>query len=303
MDCIDTQTLRYFAAVAEEGHLRNAARRLGVSAWRLKRVIKQLERQFDGPLTQADGGALSLTEEGRALLVSARAVLACWHSTPTSPAPHSVPDHLVIGVLDHSLPDLVARVLMEFHQHFPRVALRIREGSTNAQMQALENNELDVGFVRLPRHTDRAHLETLIEDPLYVVLPPHHRLLNHDNVALEQLAGESFIMPPRDRSGELVDQIIMLCEQADFRPRISHEAYQLSTLFALVSAGLGVAIMPCPGGVGHHGAQRRPLTVDGRPAEARVPLMMAWRDSNSRPALTHFLKLARQVARPSHVNR
>ena len=189
MDSIDTRDLRCFVALAEEGQWRGATRRLGVTRWRLGRILKQLDRQFDGPLLYEEAGALILTEAGHALLISARAILERRRpptpATPRHPTPmHGPRTHLTIGVLDHSLPDLVARVLMDFHLRFPRIALHIREGSTRGQINALETGAVDVGFIRLPDASHGIHLETLSEDPLYVVLPPRHPLFDADSVAL-----------------------------------------------------------------------------------------------------------------------
>ena len=62
-----------------------------------------------------------------------------------------------------------------------------------------------------------------------MILPPRHPLLTLRSVALELLAAEPFILPPAGLADGFVARITQLCAEADFRPRVSHQAHQLST--------------------------------------------------------------------------
>jgi DNA-binding transcriptional LysR family regulator len=63
-------------------------------------------------------------------------------------------------------------------------------------------------------------------------------------VAVQSLREEPFILLPRDTAPGFHDQIVGLCLRAGFRPNIVQEASQVQTIVSLVSAGLGIAIVP-----------------------------------------------------------
>src|SRR2546421_7779779 len=75
---VDTRLLRYFTAVAEEGHLTRAARRLFVSQPALTKQIKQLESQLEVTLFTRSRAGMALTEPGQALADRTSLLLADW---------------------------------------------------------------------------------------------------------------------------------------------------------------------------------------------------------------------------------
>lgn len=117
-------------------------------------------------------------------------------------------------------------------------------GTTSAQQEeALRAGELDVGFVRSPLD-DRLESVTLHWEPLLVALPPGHPLAGRPQLSVQALRDEEFILFPRHLGPGFYDQLIGLCQRADFRPRVVQEAVQMKTTVSHVADGLGVAFVP-----------------------------------------------------------
>ena len=110
-------------------------------------------------------------------------------------------------------------------------------------------------------------------------------------LALKALAGEAFICSPRHVAPRLYDAIIGVCAAAGFSPRIVQEAIQMQTIISLVSAGMGVALVP-----ESILSLKRPGVIYRRLRGAR-PLLevgLAWRYDNSSAVLRNFVALAAQ---------
>jgi len=297
MDRISSEDLRDFLTVAEEGDFARAAQRLGRHPMLLKESVRELERDIGAPLLIVDATAVSLTGAGDALVISARALFASQEASRAPRARLPANGQLRIGVPAAPLPPLVPRILGAFRALFPRIALNIREASDRAQLHELEAGRLDIGFVHSAKGPAALPWEALTEEPLCVILPPRHPLLTLRSVALELLAAEPFILPPAGLADGFVARITQLCAEADFQPRVSHQAHQLSTAAGLVAAGLGVAIVPCdPDTDDQYGALLRPLTVHGRPAPSTLPLLLARGKGPPGVVLGQFLDTARQLA-------
>lgn len=70
--------------------------------------------------------------------------------------------------------------------------------SVPAQIAALLDGRLDVGFVRPPVVDAALNSEIVISEPFLVALPPKHRFASRSRLQLSALADEPFVLPPRD---------------------------------------------------------------------------------------------------------
>jgi len=296
---LDLRHLRYFAAVAEELHFGRAAKRLGIAQPPLSQQIQKLEGLLGTSLFERGRRQIALTDAGRVLLEETRKVLAATEraveETRRAAAGEvgMVTVAFAASVMFHTLPG----VIRAFRERFPGVRLELRELPTAFQLAGLRSGELDVGFLRESAPEDGLRTETVMRERLMVAVARTHALGEErgaeagEPIELSTLAEEDFVLFPREIAPGLHGQVMSLCRQAGFAPRVVQESRELYTTVSLVEAGMGVTILPASiRKMGWTGVVYRHLP--GASADTRID--MAWRVDNQRPAVRSFLALARE---------
>ncbi len=288
---MELKHLRAFVTLAEDLHFGRAAERLGIAQPPLSLQIQALEATFGIRLFERSRRHVALTEAGRLLLPEARATLAQAERArqTVQRAARGELGRLEIGFtgsapFNSAMPAIISR----FRRRWPELRLSLCEMSTTDQLRALAESGLDIGFVRpgQPSEAQGIDMRTVLDEPLFVVLPADHRLAGGQTVDLAQLAEEPFILHPRHIGTGLHDKVISLCTAAGFLPRVVLEAHQMSTIVGLAAAGVGVSIVP--------EAMRR-VQVEGArflriaDADATMVLAVACRGDDHRPSVRHFL--------------
>jgi DNA-binding transcriptional LysR family regulator len=293
---MELRHLRYFVAIAEEGHITRAAERLGIQQPPLSQQLRALEAELQVQLFRRKPRGVELTQAGEALLAEARAILQQVERAvgATRRAGHGEAGRLCLGYTSSaSFHPLVPRLLRQFREAFPLVALQLEESGTGELVEALLAERLDAAFVRSPiGPQDGIVVHAILEEPMVAALPAGHALAaaRADALALRALAGETLILYRRPLGPGLYDAIIAACQRAGFSPNIGQEAPRMLATLSLVAAGLGVTLVP--------GSMQR-LQIDGvvyqplDPAGDLVaPLNLACRRGDAAPALRRFLALA-----------
>src|SRR6266567_2938028 len=123
---MELRHLRYFIAVAEEGHITRAAERLGMQQPPLSQRIKAIEREVDAQLFHRRARGVELTDAGRAFLDNARAVLAQVDHTFETTRRTARGEQGRISVSYSSsvaFHPFVLRIIREFRESFPMVTV------------------------------------------------------------------------------------------------------------------------------------------------------------------------------------
>lgn len=295
---IELRHLRYFIAVAEEGHITRAAERLGIQQPPLSLQIRALERELDVQLFRRVPRGVELTPAGTALLEHARAVLDQVDRAMaiTRRTARGEQGRLVIGFTSSTpFHPFVPRIIRAFRELSPLVSLQLEESGSSELVQALRGEEIDAAFIRSPvADIDGLLVRPLLEESMIAALPTAHPLATVQNamsspLALAQLANETFILYKRPGGPGLYDAIITACRGAGFSPRVGQEAPRILSTLNLVAAGLGVSIVPeSLSRLQMDGVLYRPLSDD---PPLHAPLILACRRGEQSAAVQRFIDL------------
>ncbi|QAU33211.1 LysR substrate-binding domain-containing protein [Janthinobacterium sp. 17J80-10] len=291
---MELRHLRYFVAVAEELHFTRAAERLHIGQPPLSQQIQALEQEVGARLLDRSRRWVRLTEAGKLFLQDARRILALAEAATDTArrAERGEIGELRIGFTPSTLfMPLFPSVINAYRKQFPNVTLTLKEMVTMRQIDAMDQRQLDIGFIRppaaeIPRGIS---LTTLQHDPLTLVAPVNHRLARKATITISDLAEEAFVMFLQDVGTGTYPQILRLCREAGFSPKIAMEAREPSIIIGLVAAGCGISILPesfkC---IRIKGVCYRPISG----ASAVMQLMLASRNDAATPLVTAFQKLA-----------
>ena len=299
---MELRHLRYFVAVAEEGHVTRAAERLGIQQPPLSQQIRALETELEVQLFRRKPRGVELTQAGEALLGEAREILdRVAHATAaTRRTARGEAGRIGLGFTSSaSFHPLVPRVIRAFREAHPLVALSLEEGGTAELVKSLRSERIDAAFVRSPiGPAAELTVHSVLDEEMVVALPAGHRLAGGaaaSRMSLAEFGAETFILYRRPLGPGLYDAIIAACQRAGYSPQIGQEAPRMLSTLSLVAAGLGVTLIP---------ASMQRLRVNGL-AYRRLdsgtglvaPLNLACRRGESAAATRRFIALVRRTAR------
>ena len=293
---MELRHLRYFVTVAEELHFGRAAEKLHISQPPLSMQIRALEEELGVRLFNRTQRHVALTHAGNALLQEARQVLARVEQAVlvTRRAGRGEIGQLAVGFISVADYNVLPSVLRDFRRRYPLVNLTLRESTTDAQVRDLVAGRLDVGFVLPPVNEPALECVPILREPLIAALPDKHPLATRPGkLDLAKLRDAPFILFPRPYAPGLYDDVVSCCRAAGFSPRVEQEAIQMQTIVSLVSAELGVALIPASlTNLRRTGVTYKPLRQQGPMTE----IHLAWRRGDELPALRLFVEVARASA-------
>lgn len=294
---LESRQLRYFVAVAEELHFGRAAQRLNMSQPPLSQQIRQLEVQLGTQLLERTPRSVRLLPAGQVLLDQARSVLSGLERTVelVQSTARGEAGLLRLGYTAASAFTLLPSLIRAYKARYPEVEVALTELLSTEQMQALAQHHLDVGLMRpMPAHA-LLQVQTLVQEPMVLALPSDHALAQQAQVRMQDLQDCALIGFTSTEARYLHDLVDAMLGIAGVQPCIVQRATQPHTMLSLVSAGLGLAIVPQAAvRTPVEGVVYRTLSEPGAPTLAAVQL--AWRASDERPLLHNFLQLARAAA-------
>lgn len=297
---MELRHLRYFVAVAEEGHVTRAAERLGMQQPPLSQQIQALERELAVQLFRRKPRGVDLTDAGRALLDDARAILAhVDHAFATTRrTARGEQGRIAIGFTSSApFHPFVPRVIRAFREAYPLVALTLDESGTTELIDDLRSERVDAAFIRTPVADPMGiAINPLLEEAMLVALPATHALAaDAAELPLAALAAETFIVYRRRSGPGLYDAIFGACHAAGFSPIVGQEAPRIVSTLNLVAAGLGIAVVPASlARMQMDGVIYRPLRSSGQP---RAPLLLATRRGDTGAVVRRFLDVVKRMAR------
>jgi DNA-binding transcriptional LysR family regulator len=294
---LDLRQLRYFVTVAEELHFGRAAARLHMTQPPLSQTIQALEELLGAPLFLRTRRSVELTPAGLALLPEARRMLANAAGMPelVRAAAAGESGRLALAFVSSADYSVLPPFLRSYRAQFPQVQIILQEATSDLQVDDLLHNRVDAGLLIPPlpgkSRTELDYLKVL-EEPLILAAPAGLDALRGGGpVWLKDLPPLSLIIFPRQIAPALHDAILACFRSAGLTPEIGQQAIQMQTIVSLVSAGMGLALVPqSVSNLMRPGVEYRAL----HDLSPQVETGLAWRRDNRSPVLLGFLDLLRK---------
>lgn len=295
---MDLDTIRAFLAVADGYTVTETAERAHRTQPAVSRALARLEREIGTPLLQRVGRGLVLTPAGHELVRHARATLEAYERGVRSVQDVTAPDGGFVPLAFlHTLGTwLVPELIREFRAERPHVRFDLRQHGDAGLVEDLLGGVVDLAVTGDRPQLAPVESRRLFLEPLRLVVPPDHRLAARRTARLADVADEQFIVLKPGFSLRAVTED--LCGQVGFEPRIGFEGEEVETIRGLVSAGLGVALLPELRGSAAATAPSLRLTD----VRASREIGLAWvKDRRLPPASEHFREHALRTSRKIHV--
>ncbi|MET9725782.1 LysR family transcriptional regulator [Streptomyces zaomyceticus] len=243
---IEARHLRVLRAVAATGSFSAAARELGCTQPAVSQQMKALEASAGTPLLIRTGREMRLTQAGEVLVRHASGILAGLTAAEEEVA--AIAGLRAGRVRLVSFPSgsstLVPTALAALRAAHPGTRVSLVEAEPPRSIEMLREGDCDVALAFRygagQAEWDDLVVRPILADRLVGLVPEGHRLAGAGSVGIAELAEESWIAGcPRCRR-----QLVDVCEEAGFTPRIDFATDDYPAVVGLVGAGLGVAVLP-----------------------------------------------------------
>lgn len=236
--------LRAFLAVAETLSFAQACEQCHLTQSALSLTIKTLETSMGGRLFSRTTRHVRLTPEGEALLPMAKRLLAEWENVEEELHQRfsMQKGKVTLAVMPTFAANLLPPMLLNFHQSYPNINIRIHDVINEQVVTMVENDTVEIGIAFEPHNHERLNFTPLFVDHFIAIVPPESELAQLPEVCCERLLDFSFVSLQRPSSFRaMIEQAL---EPIGINLNVRVESQQLSTIGKLVSCGVGVSIVP-----------------------------------------------------------
>src|SRR6266478_860888 len=233
--------LRYFDALAGHSHFGRAAAACGISQPALSMQIKELEQALGAVLIERGARQVRLTKFGEDAALRVRDILRSVDELGDFARASRgwLAGQLHIGMIPTIAPYLLPTVIGNLTRMHPELDVHVREALTSRLIQELVEGRLDTAIVALPVSEPSLTEVACFSENFLLVRPgedegtpvPSHETLREMRLLLLE-EGHCFR-----------DQALSFCNMQS-PPREVLDASSLSTLVQMVSAGIGVTLIP-----------------------------------------------------------
>ena len=288
--------LRCFVAAADELHFGRAAARLNMTQPPLSRQIQLLERAVGAALLERTSRSVRVTPAGRAFLVEARrilklsegAALRAWRIAAGKTGSLSIGFTAAAGY--NFLPKLIRLTRAQL----PNVDLALKEMVSGEQVEGLLTGRIDLGLFRPPIDQRELNSLCILQEPLVAAIGSDDSRARQRTLRLQDFDKKPFVMYSTDGARYFHDLVTGLLNRGQVNPATVQYMTQIHSILALVSAGLGAAMVPAAAQSLHFdGVTFRVIkTTPERPVE----LYLVWRRDSDNAVMSQFLDLIRAPA-------
>lgn len=242
---MELRQIKYFIEVAKREHMTDAAHALHVAQSAISRQIFNLESELGVDLFIREGRTIRLTPIGKIFLEHMEEAMNVIEDAKQAVEEHIDPQK---GTIHVGFPASLASYIMPtaifyFRKQYPNVQFELHQNTYQGLIEDVKKGIINIAILGpTPPKQDKIKSKILFTEDIVALLPSHHALSKRSSIRLIELQDESFVLYPE---GFILRDVIMDgCHQRGFHPNVAFEGEDLDTIKGLVSAGLGVTLIP-----------------------------------------------------------
>ncbi|WP_037072564.1 hydrogen peroxide-inducible genes activator [Rhizobium sp. CF142] len=242
MTNVTLKQLRYFEALARHGRFRHAADACAISQPALSMQIKELEEELGGDLFERGAREVRLTSFGQLFSLRVRDILRAVDELGdlARASQDRLLTRLRIGIIPTIAPYLLPTIISDLNKTFDNIEIQVRETLTTRLVHEVAQGELDLAVVALPVSQPSLTEIKLFDEEFLLV----RRREDEGKPVPEPEALREMRLLLLEEGHCFRDQALSFCGIQSARPREIMEGSSLSTLVQMVSAGIGITLIP-----------------------------------------------------------
>jgi DNA-binding transcriptional LysR family regulator len=243
---LNVHQLHIFYTVAERGSFSVAAQTLHMTQPAVTMQIQALEERFGTKLFNRTTKKLELTEAGHRLLPQARKVVELMRDTDVLMVKFiedlkgrlQFAASLTIG--EYVLP----RLLGSFLRRFPEVSINMKVMNTTEIIDAIAHQGVDFGIIEAPCEVPGFDAEPVMNDELMLVIPTDHPFASRDEVTLEEVIREPFVLREKGSgTRQIMEEELLRQGVSEAQLHVVSEFGSTGAVKSAVEAGMGLSIL------------------------------------------------------------
>ena len=302
LPAIELRAWRQFLVLAEQLHFGRAAALLNMTQPPLTLALQQMERRLGVALFERTRRSVALTPAGLALMEPVRLLLRQAAALPAlaKSATSGEIGRIRLGFISTVGFGPLPVWLRGFRERWPGISVELMEATGDVQLKAFERAEIDAGFVlHAPGMAPGAALGlqtlSLGVEPMVLALPESLPWAAARRLRAVDILALPLVIFPRSITPSLFDAVLAFYHQQGVTPAIAQEAIQMQTIINLVSAGLGMALVPqAVMQLQRAGVVYRPLPAALAAAAPQCETSLVW-PAVAEPAVQRFVEYVREL--------
>lgn len=240
--------LEYALALQRHGHFGKAATDCGITQPTLSMQIQKLEEELNVVLFDRSKKPILLTDDGEKIMPQFQQIIFEARKMETLIGKNSktgIEGTLNLGIIPTIAPDLLPRLLTTLREEHPKLHLDIKELQTHRIIEALENDQIDVGLLATPLNLSRIHEFPLYYEPFFVLCREDHELAKLKKIKGTQIQSDDIWLLEEGHC--LRTQILDVCSlksKAKEKMSFHFESGSIETLRNLVESFGGYTLIP-----------------------------------------------------------
>ena len=252
---MEIRHFHYIRTIYETGSISRAAEKLYISQPSLSQLLKSVEKKVGAPLFDRGSQPLRPTTIGQKYLETAQRIMELdteFHRYVEDEL-GCAQGNLVVGSSPFRSTYFLASFLPEFQEKYPGIRLQLAEHTSKRLEEAVLSGDADLIIATQPVDANAFSFAELYSEEMVLVLPAGHELSKQYHLPQDcrgtlpllpigLLKNTPFIQMHSEQ--KLHQQLLSLCEEAGFTPKIYLQTRSMETALTLASAGLGATLLP-----------------------------------------------------------